>query len=219
MAVKLPVFCAVSTVPLACVMAPSVLLTLSVPVLVKLPSCKPPAVSVMVALPPTDTLPKLPWSKPCDTEKLAKRDVLPPVCANEVAIKLPVPEKLPPLWVKVSKVVEPVLTKIPSLWVKLPKVMPPAPTFRVPAVCDRLPPAPVSPSMLTAPLCAGATTVLPKLTVTPDEITTLATLAKSGTAPPTQLAGSNQLPDVPPCQVTEFNRVMALVLLDPRVTV
>ena len=62
-AVKLLVDCAERAVPLACVTAPSVLLTLSVPVLVKLPSCKPPALSVMVALPPTDTLPKLPWLK------------------------------------------------------------------------------------------------------------------------------------------------------------
>ena len=55
--------------------------------------------------------------------------------------------------------------------------------------------------------------MLPKLTVAPAGMTTLATLPKSGTALPAQLAGSNQLPVLGPTQVTELRRVMPLLAL------
>ena len=55
--------------------------------------------------------------------------------------------------------------------------------------------------------------VASKVTVFPDGITTLATLDLSGTAPPAQLAGSNQLPVLPPIQVTELRRVISAVVL------
>ena len=212
-AVKLLVDCAVITLPLDWLMAPSVLVTLNVPVLVRLPNGTPAVVSVMLVFPPTETLPEAPWLKFWVTDRSPPRVMAPPVCTNEAAVMVPVPEKLPPLWLKLSEVVEPVLVRVPPLCVRPLNTMPPVPTFKVPALCDKLPPAPVNPSMLTAPLCAGATTVLPKLAVTPVGMTTLATLDKSGTAPPTQLAGSNQLPVVPPTQVTEFRRVMLLCVL------
>ena len=95
---------------------------------------------------------------------------------------------------------------------------PPAPTFSVPAdwLSEAL--APDKLSTWTGPLCAGATTVLPKLTLTPDGITTWATFDRSGTAPPAQFAGSNQLPETPPTQVTAFKRVMLAVVLAPVAT-
>ena len=97
--------------------------------------------------------------------------------------------------------------------------MPPLATFRVPARTDRLPTALFTPwrlSRLTVPDSARparpAGTSL-KTTLLPDGMSTLATLARSGTAPP-QLSGSNQLlPSPLPVQVTDGRRVMLAVVL------
>ena len=53
--------------------------------------------------------------------------------------------------------------------------------------------------------------MLLKLTTTLDGIMTLATLDRSGTAPPAQLAGSNQLPVLPPIHATLANRLILAV--------
>ena len=91
--------------------------------------------------------------------------------------------------------------------------MPPAPIFKKPSVCCKLPSVLPRLSILTAfasvlAAVAGLPAVLLKVTVTPLGMMTLATFDRSGTAPPAQLAGSNQLPVAPPTQVTEFKRVM-----------
>ena len=75
----------------------------------------------------------------------------------------------------------------------------------------------------TAPVSAAPLRlagVSAKLTETPEGMMTLATLARSGTTPVTprllvaaQLLGSNQLPVLPPTQVTESRWVMAPVEL------
>ena len=59
---------------------------------------------------------------------------------------------------------------------------------------------------------------MPKVTEVLAGITTLATFDKSGTAPPAQLVGLNQLPLLPPTHVTLFNWVMLLVEFEPSVT-
>ena len=77
----------------------------------------------------------------------------------------------------------------------------------------------------------GSVTALPlarlasNVTVEPAGSTTAATLFKSGIAPVwfsavvgAQLAGSNQLPETPPTQVTAFKRVMLAVVLAPVAT-
>ena len=67
--------------------------------------------------------------------------------------------------------------------------------------------------MLTAPASAGATTVFPKVMVLLAGSTTLATLDKSGTAPPLQLLGSNQLPVEGPVHVTLAKRLMVMLVV------
>ena len=68
--------------------------------------------------------------------------------------------------------------------------------------------------METGPKTAGATAGPAKVTLTPAGRMTSATLARSGTAPPAQLAGSNQLLLLaPPVQATEARRVIFAVVV------
>ena len=60
----------------------------------------------------------------------------------------------------------------------------------------------------------------PKVALALLPMTTFATFDRSGTAPPAQLAGSNQsVVEPPPVQVTEFSRVILLAVLVASVTV
>ena len=112
--------------------------------------------------------------------------------------------------------VKPVLTEkfpavlaLPPVCENWPRFSPPVSMFNMPAVCDKLP-CPVRLLILTVPASAGATTVLPNEGVLLAGITTLATFDKSGTAPPLQLLGSNQLPVVAPVHVTLPKRLMVM---------
>ena len=67
-------------------------------------------------------------------------------------------------------------------------------------------------STLTGPDSPGAVAVPPKETVIPVGMMTLATLERSGTAPPAQFAGSSQSPVEPPIQVTVSSREMLAVV-------
>ena len=85
-------------VPEAWAMLPPVLTMVVVPVVDRLPITMPPVVSVMLVLPPTVTLPAVPWLKLLFTVKLPASQVVPPVCVKLSDAKLPVPLKLPALW-------------------------------------------------------------------------------------------------------------------------
>lgn len=76
-------------------------------------------------------------------------------------------------------------------------------TFKLPPAMPR-PPAPPMLSRLTAPPLAN-------VAVAPAGNTTAATLARSGTAPPAQLAASNQSPVAPPVHATLLKRLMLAV--------
>ena len=189
---------ATKVVPAVCVSAPGAV-TPSVPPALMLPSITPPAACAMPALPPTATVPLVPvWVKLVVTVKLPPFATLPPFWLKFATVTLPAPPNVPPVCVRPAKF---------RLVV----------TFITPPAIDMAPVVPLMTTLsrLTAPVCAGATTVpaLLKLTFTPSGMTTFATFAKSGTAPPAQLAGSNQLPVVPPVQATDDKRVILAVAL------
>ena len=196
--------------PLVCVMAPSVLTRDMTPEVERLPTTKPPAVSAILASPVTTMLPATPWLNAWLTASPTASDVLPPVCVSVLALKAPAPLKEPPACAKAPRVVTPALLSAPPFTVSAPSVIPPDPRLKAPSVCVSAPPKPPRLSRLTgseasAGACAPA--VL-NATAAPLGMMTLATFARSGTAPPAQLAGSNQLPELPPVHVTELSRVM-----------
>ena len=137
---------------------------------------------------------------------------------------------VPLVWVKESAPVE---VMVPAVWLKLfvvvklpaPPMLPPVivsplkfrlvATFNVPAESARvtlgLVPLIEIVSTNTGPASAVPPSVLLKLTVVPEGITTVATLDLSGTAPPSHLVESSQLPVAPPVHVTEFKRVISPV--------
>ena len=116
-AAKLLVPDAVTAVPVACVIAPFVLVTLKLPELLRLPNCTPPLVSVMLVMPVTPMLPVVPWLKPLVTVRLPPALSVPPVCVSVPVVMAPVPAKLPPDCVQLSNVVVPALVKMPPLCV------------------------------------------------------------------------------------------------------
>jgi len=137
-----------------------------------------------------------------------------PVCSKPLrALKLLGVSVRPPLWLKRFKPMPPALDSVPPVWSSVFRSMPPAPTFSVPAIMFKPPWLVPNVSMKTGAFSANAVTCSSlKLTTTLLGIVTAATFAKSGTAPSAQLAGSNQLPALPPVQVTVARRVMLVEL-------
>ena len=188
----------VITEPACCVTSPPVLVTANSPPVCRLPRVAPPAVSVIVVLPATVTLPLDPWLN------------------WPLTVRLPCVATVPPVWLKSLTAMSPALLSLPPLCASEARLTPPLPTSSAPLACTRPPPLPPRLPISTGPVWAGATApAVSKRTTTPAGITTLATLARSGTAPPAQLAGSNQLPLAPPVQVTLPSRVMSAVVLPP----
>ena len=139
--------------------------------------------------------------------------VVPAVWVKSTKDMAPVPAKVPPLCVKLVAVVAPALLSVPPVTARLSRDIPPAATFKEPPATVSEPAEPRL-SMETGPNTAGATAGPAKVTFTPAGRTTFATLARSGTAPPAQLAGSNQLLlPAPPVQVTEARRVISAVVV------
>ena len=154
--------------------------------------------------------------------------VLPPTCKVPVPVWLnalltvigPATVLAPPVWLKVPSANPALPTdKLPPDCVKASRVTPPL-TANDPPLCTSAPALPRLSICTRLPASAGDTAVVEKLTVLPAGITTFATLARSGTTPvllgspvTSQLAGSNQLPVVPPFQVTELRRVISAVVL------
>ena len=178
-------------VPEACVIAPAVLLISNVPVIARFPTDVPPDVSVMLAFPPTVTVPDVPCVNP------------------EVTVSAPLAASAPPVWASEPRLTAPADDKVPPPCVKPAKLIPPDPMARLPAVIVSEPRLPTEVRLTVLVSANPVAALVSNTTSTPDGITTDATLAKSGTAP-SQLAGSNQfrLPPLP-VQVTEANCVIA----------
>ena len=139
--------------------------------------------------------------------------VVPAVWVKSAKVMAPAPAKVPPLCVKLVAVVAPALLSVPPVTARLSRAIPPAATFKVPPAMVSEPAEPRL-SIETGPKMAGATAGPAKLTLTPAARMTSATLARSGTAPPAQLAGSNQLLlPARPVQVTEARRVISAVVV------
>ena len=115
-AVKLLVLPAVMAAPTDCTMAPPALFTLKAPVLLRLPNCTPPLVSVMLVVPITVMVPLVPWLKLVVTVRSLLANRVPPVCVRLPMFMAPVLAKLPSDCVKLPSVVLPALVKMPPLW-------------------------------------------------------------------------------------------------------
>ena len=88
-----------TTVPALWAIPPSMLVICVVPVVLRLPMVKPPAVSVMLVFPPTVMVPAVAWLK------------------SWVTVRLPVTLRLPFVCVRVASVIGPVLVRTPPLWI------------------------------------------------------------------------------------------------------
>ena len=196
--------CAVGTVTAWLTLMSPTALTSRLPAVLMVPSWMPSASRKLMLLAPvllTDTVPP----------KLLLEDGRLMALAPAVMPVVPVTVSVPAVWLTAPAAVKfPPTATLPLLWLK-------APICRLFATCS-VPLVMVSAPVLgvlilssaTVPACATPTTVaLSKVTVAPLGITTLATLAWSGTAPPVQLPGVSQLFVLaPPVHVTEFRRVM-----------
>ena len=149
-------------------------------------TCRSPAACVTEAAPPTRNWPSVCTKRPSTVSAPATL-MRPPVCVSCGAVRLPTASSPPLPTARLARLSAPLADK----------------------ACRAMltPPAPVRLASI------GASAATPSATVTsvPCGITTLATLSRMGTAPPAQLLASNQLPRLPPTQLTEFRRVMSPV--------
>ncbi len=100
-----------------------------------------------------------------------------------------------------------------------PELKLPAPCWKFARVTDELTPKLLPDTINEAPVEDRLVRVVAglapsKVTVLPEPIVTAATFAPSGIAPPVQLAADDQLPDVPPTQLTEASCVIVLAAFD-----